>query len=346
MGEVTATGKLFGSLPAELLRAAGHDAWCDLDRPPDLGLVERDGRIEPRDARARNLDLVVLIRPADRRIRRFVRAARAGGAVVVHCVDDWLFGEGHRVGAYGGAEGVRSLVASYADVDGFVVSTPRLAENLAVYGKPTWLMRNCLWDRYWEGVQPRVAGQTVRIGWTGMARIRPADISGIGPALRQVLDANPTARFVTVADEVALEATDLLGHPQVESFELVPFEDFPRQLARIDIGIAPLAPVEVNACKSAIKLLEYWAAGAAAVVQRGQPEYEWALHEGEDGFLAGGQDEWATILKRLVADAGERRRVARAGRVAAQRHFASRVGAGYVSMFEEIASTLGTRIRS
>jgi len=338
-GELTSTGEFYGAQPARLLRRAGWDAACDLRHPPDLGLTRTRRGLVPRDRRFRNRDLVVLIRPADLRLRDFVGAV-GRQAMIVHLVDDWLVGEGHRLDAYGGSAEVRAVLATYRRADAFVVSTPRLAEDLATYDRPTFVQRILLWDEIWRGVTPRQPDGTVRIGWSGLGSSRAADLAAVGPALRRVLDDHPEARFLAVGDEATLELLGVAGHPQASRRPLAPWREYPQVVADLDIGLAPLAPTEVNRAKTDIKVLEYSAAGVAPVCSEFQPEYRRFVADGESGMLVSGPDQWEDALRALLEDDSLRERVRRRARDAAAARFASVAGRTTVlGVYSDVAAS-------
>jgi glycosyltransferase involved in cell wall biosynthesis len=339
-GELECTGKYFGSLPAELLAAKGHDAHCDITRLPDVSLVtSRSGPI-PSDPALRDRDLIVLIRPPCIGLRAFVHAVKAQGTIVVHCVDDWLFGEGRRAGLYGGEAGFREVLATYKYADGFICSTPRLAENFAVFGKPIWVQRIGLWRDHYRDLPSRQRAQTVTIGWTGVGWIRPYDLKPLGGVIRQVLDRHAHVRFLAVGDHHTLDILGLASHPRAEHIDLVPLEEYPRQVARLDVGLAPLAETEVNRCKTAIKVLEYLAAGVVPIAAAWQPEYATVINDGINGFLVDRPSEWRVALDKLVSDQKLRTTMGASAVAAAQQHFIDADTGRYVRLYEEVLSTL------
>lgn len=80
-----------------------------------------------------------------------------------------------------------------------------------------------------------------------------------------------------------------------------------------DIGLAPLANTPFNACKSAIKVLDYAALGLASLASD-VAAYRGSLADGPGGHLVQNTtDAWYEALSRLVRDAAWRRRLAAGG---------------------------------
>ncbi|HEX3995095.1 MAG TPA: glycosyltransferase, partial [Acetobacteraceae bacterium] len=80
-----------------------------------------------------------------------------------------------------------------------------------------------------------------------------------------------------------------------------------------DIGLAPLAETPFNACKSAIKVLDYAALGLASVASD-VAAYRGSLADGPGGILLPNTtDAWYEALSRLIRDAAWRHQLAAGG---------------------------------
>jgi hypothetical protein len=80
-----------------------------------------------------------------------------------------------------------------------------------------------------------------------------------------------------------------------------------------DIGLAPLADTPFNACKSAIKVLDYAALGLASLASD-VTAYRGSLADGPGGILVPNTTTaWYEALSRLIRDAALRRRLAAGG---------------------------------
>ena len=84
-------------------------------------------------------------------------------------------------------------------------------------------------------------------------------------------------------------------------------------LASFDIGLVPLDDTPFERAKFPFKLLQYLALGVPAVAARVGVAAE-VIADGDNGLLAASPDAWREHLKRLLADADLRQRLATAGR--------------------------------
>jgi hypothetical protein len=91
---------------------------------------------------------------------------------------------------------------------------------------------------------------------------------------------------------------------------------WPHELAKLEVGIAPLSDTRFNQAKSWLKMLEYAACGVACI---GSPRAEYMrLHSLGVGRLANNPREWYSHAKRLLDDDNLRSDVAAAGREVAK----------------------------
>lgn len=94
----------------------------------------------------------------------------------------------------------------------------------------------------------------------------------------------------------------------------VPPQQYHSTLASLapDIVLAPLAAVPFNESKSALRIYEAWAAGAA-VIASPVGNYYSTVGDGYNGKTAYGSEDWTASLKRLILNADERLRLAKQG---------------------------------
>lgn len=83
-------------------------------------------------------------------------------------------------------------------------------------------------------------------------------------------------------------------------------------IRNFDIGVMPLKDDPWTRGKAGLKLLQYLAAGIPAVASRVGVNCE-IVNDGENGFLAGDDDEWDDKLGRLIKDVDLRRRLGSEG---------------------------------
>jgi glycosyltransferase involved in cell wall biosynthesis len=250
---------------------------------------------------------------------------RYGTAVVVD-VDDLLsavdpgnpaFAAYHPSNA---AENWHHLERACRMADMVTVSTPALAERYGRHGRVR-VLRNCVPEWYLRvgcGEDGTSAGLTSTagserpeprpapvVGWAGRVDVHAADLAVVGTAVAQALR-QTSATFRAVGDEATLTALGVEG----EVVPFMPFEDYPVQVARLDVGMAPLADTAFNRGKSFLKPLEMAALGVPFVASP-LPEYVRLAGLGA-GDLASRPRQWIAALRRLLNDAEYR--AERAGR--------------------------------
>ena len=160
-------------------------------------------------------------------------------------------------------------------------------------------------DRFSPVARP--AADAVTIGWSGSAstltHLRP-----LLPALERVVARLGSRVRIRVMGDPAFE------HPPLalrgEAWSPAAEVDLLQEMA---IGLMPLPDDEWTRGKCGFKGLLSMAMGAATVMSPVGVNTEIVRH-GENGFLAGSEDEWVELLCRLVDDAALRSSVGQAGR--------------------------------
>jgi len=190
-----------------------------------------------------------------------------------------------------------------------VVSTPALEENFRAYCPHIFVIGNRISEQLWWRPKLTVAGRIV-IGFAGTESHRH-DLELVREPLlrlgREVGDrllfrflgyAPPWARKLPRVEVMAGAAE--YGHYA----QILPMAGF-------DIALAPLVDGPFNRCKSAIKWLEYSAAGSAGIYSP-VGEYAAAIEDGKTGLLVDGDaDDWYHALVRLIEDTDLRQTLAR-----------------------------------
>lgn len=174
------------------------------------------------------------------------------------------------------------------------------------------------------------ASEPVTIGWSGSA----STIEHFKPLL-PVLE-RLKARFGgRIAIRVMGDPTfshaplGLVGEAWTPEAELA-------LLARMDIGVMPLPDDDWARGKCGLKGLVAMSMGAATVMSPVGVNRE-IVQEGENGFLAAGDDAWFDVLSRLVDDAALRQRVGAAGRATVVERYS-------VSRWAPVLADLLTRV--
>lgn len=304
-----------------MLAAAGYDVEVVRAQDRRVRLVMEDDTV--RDVLV-DADVVVLQRVTHAYMAQAVSVMRAKGIAVVVDVDDDLTSihpsnpswaglhpanEGKR-----GADGKvlrnswRNLTTACRDATLVTVSTPALLDVYARHGRGH-VLPNYLPDQYYD--LPRQDSGV--IGWPGSYHSHPNDPEVVGGAIARLVEEG--TRFeMRGSTEGAGAAFGLAQDPPGGP---VPIEQWPRAVAELGIGIAPLADTRFNAAKSWLKPLELSACGVPWVAS---PRAEYVrLHKMGAGVLADRPRAWHRELKRLRESESLRREQSEAGlQVAAQ----------------------------
>lgn len=189
------------------------------------------------------------------------------------------------------------------------VSTDALMKRYVRHGRGM-VLHNCVPQRY---LDVEHADSTV-IGWGGSVHSHPDDLQTVGVGVENVMN-ETTFRVVGPGDRVR-QVLGLSREPEITGVRDM-HEEWPVELARLGIGIAPLADTTFNSAKSHLKLLEYSALGVPWVAS---PRVEYRrFHELGAGILAEKPRQWTTQLRRLVRDDALRKELSEAGRAVARR---------------------------
>ena len=155
------------------------------------------------------------------------------------------------------------------------------------------------------------------LGWIGSASNLPY-LEAIVPALQEVMRRCPEVRLRVVAD----------APPRVASLDPARVEYIRWSAAGeadnvrgMDIGLMPLPEDEWTRGKCSMKMLQYMACGIPVVVSPVGMNRE-VLAQAETGFGPRNHDEWVDALLALRADATQRERLGRNGRMLVERCYA------------------------
>lgn len=300
--------------PAAALISQGHDVtvceglpavWMDdpvTGRPNVVG-------IEPMD-----VDVVVLQRPLGRDLASAIPFLQEQGIAVVVEVDD-DFGaipptniSWRHVHPKGNPDrNWDHLAAACRMADLVTVTTPALARRYGSHGRVA-VVPNFVPERYLQ-VQPR-RSPYVTVGWTGSVQTHPDDLEVTRGAVARAI-AETGAQFRVVGTGIGVGSrlgfdADPPGTGWVE------LEDYPAAMARVHVGIVPLADSAFNAAKSCLKATEFAAVGVPAVMSPTPDNLR--LHDQGVGMIAKRPREWQHCLRVLLSDDGLREEMAEQGR--------------------------------
>ena len=155
--------------------------------------------------------------------------------------------------------------------------------------------------------------------WIGSDSTRKYLVQAL-PALEALAQRHPGLRLKIIAD-FDLETRHLLTLPVAWNEQTEA-----RELASSHIGIAPMPDDPWTRGKCALKILQYMAAGLPVVASPAGINKD-VVTEGENGYLAVTQEEWAARLEDLIRDKGLRRRFGENGRQRVRAEYSEQITA-------------------
>lgn len=142
------------------------------------------------------------------------------------------------------------------------------------------------------------------IGWVGDVHAHKKNLKFFSDILRAIHADLPPFQFrligITAFEKEIREWFDFLGG-RLQIVGWTPPEAIPQYISRFSIGIMPLEKNEFNEGKSALKLLEYLAAGMP-VIASDVGENRYVVRAPEFGRLATTADEWKSALQEMLGD--------------------------------------------
>jgi glycosyltransferase involved in cell wall biosynthesis len=154
------------------------------------------------------------------------------------------------------------------------------------------------------------ADQDKVFGWAGTTDSHPNDLQSTGGAVQQLIDDGYEFRVIGPITQAknALRLKEQPPHTGV-----VQMVNWPAEIAKLQVSIAPLALTTFNTGKSRLKAIE---AAAVGVPWIGSPraEYRRFNRESGSGLLAENRKDWYKAVKLLMDDASLRQDLAEKGR--------------------------------
>lgn len=310
--------------PVEVLRAQGHDVEVVKQEARQLMIhLDADNRVTKVDL-ADEYDVVVLQRITHQHLVGVIDVLRARGIAVVVDVDDdlstihpdnpaWrmLHPTAPKSGDDANFHSWRNLDAACRSATLVTATTPALATRYAPHGRAR-VFPNYLAAHYYG----REHVDSDLVGWPASLGSHPNDPAVVGNAVSRLLDDGGSFHVVSTSPGVgrAFGVSDTTRVSQVD--HAIDLLDWPVEVGRLGVGIAPLADTKFNRCKSWLKPLELAAVGVPWV---GSPRTEYRrLHELGCGLLAEKPSGWYSALRALRRSPEWRVELSEAGRDVAE----------------------------
>jgi glycosyltransferase involved in cell wall biosynthesis len=258
-------------------------------------------------------EAIVLQQPRGAAWLKLIRRLQAAGIVVLFEIDDDVHAVGKHAGhlyrAHYSKSALRDMELNMRACDGLIVSTEFLAQRYRSLNGNVWVCRNGL-DLGRYNVTPPRDGDTVTIGWAGGTGHREAMVPWLN-AVGLVMADHPHVRFMSVGEPYAGVIEPQFGPARAISIPFVELESYPCAMANFDIALAPAGSTNFYRAKSDLRWLEASALGVPTIAD---PLVYDEIQDGVTGFHATTTEEAEAVLRRLIADAGERQRVGAAAR--------------------------------
>lgn len=253
-------------------------------------------------------DVIVFQRWMNREAPRVIEGGKAVGQVIINDVDDWYEGISTSNRAWLDSHPKANVLTNREHYNrvlrassGLTVSTPYLAERYAKLNDRVRVVRNGIDLDRWETKDKEWTDRPT-IGWVGATNWRSNDLETLRGVLGPFMENNKLFFIHGGHQEGASKARDLLGlDTSVPSSEIYmqPIDRYPQLFDPIDIGLVPLSRVPFNQAKSAIKGMEYAAAGVPFVAAN-MPEYRWLQEAHGIGLTAKNPTQWKRHLTALL----------------------------------------------
>ncbi len=321
--------------PARALRRRGHEAdW-------QLGVTLDPRTFEPTDL---SYDVYVIQMAQYKGMLALLKRLSALGKVGLVEVDDHVRATPFYNPAFRSFRGrggkARAVEECARAADGVTVSTPELAEIFTPLNPNTFPLPNCidLEDPVWNPEADKEEGR-VKVGWAG-SPTHLDDFRPLVPVLEALCRRYPQVKVAVGGPEEVYALLANIPEDQKEYLPPVPFELYPKMLARFDIGLVPLLDNAFNRCKSDLKGLEYSALGIPFLASP-LPAYRRLVEEGKNGFLCSHRREWFGRLSLLVEKEELRRRMGEMAKEFVERRMSNH----YAPLWEGIIEALLLRRR-
>lgn len=282
-----------------------------------VGLAQQFYDLEP--------DILILQRPmADWKPLAMRDAQKHGIRVIVEIDDDFhALHHAQKIQLGLTSQHLRNLGECVKHADLITASTDALAKRYGGHGRVV-VLRNCVDERWTEidhcSDDPYCGcfeGHDV-VGWTGTVASHRDDLQATHGGVAMAIDEH-NARFRVIGrPELAQQNLGLTTEPEHTPWQSM--VDYPHEIAKLDVGIAPLADNAFNRSKSFLKPLEMAACGVPCVMS---PTVEYKrLHDQHGiGILAGWRSrEWKREVGRLLTDHALRAEMAEHGRQQVREH--------------------------
>lgn len=210
-------------------------------------------------------------------------------------------------------EGIERYKKTISLCDGAIVTTEFLAETISKYNDNVFINRNAIsleLEDICESLRkvPVENNERVRIGYFSGSKTHNKDFLEVKDGLLKILETYNNTDLV-IGGLLDLSKEFNAFKERIIRLPLVGWRDLPKSIHLIDINLAPL---EINnpfcRAKSELKYFEAGILGIPTVASK-IDAFQYAIEDGQNGFLAGNSKEWFEKLEKLVAQKDLRNKI-------------------------------------
>ncbi len=198
-----------------------------------------------------------------------------------------------------------------------MVGNPYLADYARQFNDQVTIVPTTI-DTYKYKAATKTESRPPVIGWTGSySTVQHLDT--LRGALRKLAALEPFRLRVIGTPAYSLDNIEVEAMSWRANTEIT-------DLSPIDIGIMPLPDDAWSKGKCALKALQFMALGIPTVCSPVGVNTE-VIHDDQNGFIAGSEEEWVEKLSRLLRSAELRERLGRAGRRTVEQGYSATIQA-------------------
>jgi hypothetical protein len=298
--------------PAQVVKQSGVDVKIFLPNTEGAQIQsmcyrDQDGREQLHSVLDPECDVVVLQRPLQRLLADTIPLLQKWGVKVIVEVDDDFHSVNPQNVAWRAADPKRDpdrnrdhLMRACALADRVTVTTAALLDR---YGRKSGLIIPNYVPRWYTTVE-KEWHEPVRVGWSGDIATHPQDLQELGSTL-SMIQRYGYGVFIVGSGKGVGQRLGIVGEVMTSGW--VALEQYPWQMAEIDIGVVPLKIEPFNHAKSWLKGLEFAALGVPFIASPTGP-YEMLHHMYGIGELASRPKRW---LQQIVKTSAQRQDLGR-----------------------------------
>ena len=211
-------------------------------------------------------------------------------------------------------EGVCRMGKTLRLCDAAITSTERLCTELKNYVPEVFLNRNTASERMYALSEhalktSRRSDQEFRIGYFSGSITHNADFALILPAVRRFMETYKKVRLYLVGE---LDLPEMLQEfsDRITALAFMDWEELPKNIALMDVNLAPLEAGIFNEAKSENKWIEA-ALVKVPTVASNRGAFQKMIRQNETGILCDDPKDWYEALCTLYHHPNERKRIAK-----------------------------------